>query len=56
MHGGERLGEPSNSRKENGADLANVATDQEADKCLHVGVDAPSFLNGRYNGGEVVIG
>mmetsp|Transcript_6102 Transcript_6102/g.17879 ORF Transcript_6102/g.17879 Transcript_6102/m.17879 type:complete len:558 (-) Transcript_6102:1715-3388(-) len=56
MHRREGLRKSRDRREEYRAYFANVARDEEAYERLHVGVDAPPFLDGAHDGGEVVVG
>lgn len=55
MHSGQGLGETGNRCNQYCADFANIAADEKANEGLHVGVDAPSFLDGRHDRGKVVV-
>ena len=56
LDGQERNGEAEQGGREHDQDLAQVAGQQEVDELADVVVDAPAFLDGGHDRGEVVVG
>ena len=56
LDGQERHREADQGRDEHDQDLAEVAGQQEVDELADVVVDAPAFLDGGHDRGEVVVG
>lgn len=56
LHGNKGFGQTQGGGQEDRHHLTDVRGDQVADELLHVVVDGTALLNGRHNGGEVVVG
>mmetsp|Transcript_17038 Transcript_17038/g.49349 ORF Transcript_17038/g.49349 Transcript_17038/m.49349 type:complete len:683 (+) Transcript_17038:872-2920(+) len=55
LHGDHALRDAQQGSQEDGGHLADVGADEVADEGLHVGVNGPTLLNRRHDGGEVVV-